>query len=146
MDFKVTGYKRCEVIKGVGRIDSATAPDIEKVLNKLISNKTLPEFLLSFEDDFIEKNNKTFWIKNNQLLTVEKKASEKNIDHISLNIRDFVPIFTGYMGLSEKYNAGCIAVNGKSTKAWNQYDIPEILKTLEYYFPKVFTYSTEFCF
>lgn len=39
MDFKVTGYKRCEVIKGVGRIDSATAPDIEKVLNELVEDK-----------------------------------------------------------------------------------------------------------
>ena len=39
MDFKVTGYKRCEVIKGVGRIDSATAPDIEKVLNELVEEK-----------------------------------------------------------------------------------------------------------
>ncbi|MEL7625312.1 MAG: STAS domain-containing protein [Anaerolineaceae bacterium] len=39
MDFKVTDYKRCVVVKGLGRIDSATAPDIEKVLNDLVEDK-----------------------------------------------------------------------------------------------------------
>jgi len=42
MDFKITDYKRCVVVKGMGRIDSATAPDVEKVLNDLLeSRKTI---------------------------------------------------------------------------------------------------------
>ena len=39
MDFKITDYKRCKVVKGLGRIDSATAPDIEKVLNELVEER-----------------------------------------------------------------------------------------------------------
>lgn len=38
MDFKIDDYKRCSVVKGEGRIDSATAPDIEKVLNELVDS------------------------------------------------------------------------------------------------------------
>jgi anti-sigma B factor antagonist len=39
MDFKVTEYKRCNVVKAIGRCDSATAPDIEKILTDLIPEK-----------------------------------------------------------------------------------------------------------
>jgi anti-anti-sigma factor len=36
MDFTVTEYKRCDVVKASGRIDSYTAPEMEAVFNKLI--------------------------------------------------------------------------------------------------------------
>jgi anti-sigma B factor antagonist len=36
MEFSVTEYKRCDVVKGVGRIDSNTAPQLESVINGLI--------------------------------------------------------------------------------------------------------------
>ncbi|NLB70793.1 MAG: STAS domain-containing protein [Chloroflexi bacterium] len=39
MDFTITDYKRCSVIKGVGRIDSATAPDLEKALMDLVDER-----------------------------------------------------------------------------------------------------------
>jgi anti-sigma B factor antagonist len=36
MDFTVTEYKRCDVVKTVGRIDSYTAPEMEAAFNKLL--------------------------------------------------------------------------------------------------------------
>ena len=36
MDFKTTEYKRCDVVKANGRIDSYTAPQLEEAFNKLI--------------------------------------------------------------------------------------------------------------
>ena len=36
MEFSITEYKRCDVVKGVGRIDSNTAPQLESVINGLI--------------------------------------------------------------------------------------------------------------
>jgi anti-anti-sigma factor len=36
MEFSVSEYKRCDVVKGVGRIDSNTAPQLESVINGLI--------------------------------------------------------------------------------------------------------------
>ncbi|MCK9245412.1 MAG: STAS domain-containing protein [Anaerolineaceae bacterium] len=39
MDFKVSDYKRCKVVKTAGRIDSATAPEVEKILTELIQDK-----------------------------------------------------------------------------------------------------------
>ena len=40
MDFKVTEYKRDCVVKGLGRIDSAVAPDLEQVLTDLIDKNS----------------------------------------------------------------------------------------------------------
>ncbi|HZK16860.1 MAG TPA: STAS domain-containing protein [Anaerolineaceae bacterium] len=39
MDFQVSDYKRCKVVKTAGRIDSATAPEVEKILTDLIQGK-----------------------------------------------------------------------------------------------------------
>jgi anti-anti-sigma factor len=39
MDFTISDYKRCIVVKGVGRIDSATAPDLEKTLMDLVAKR-----------------------------------------------------------------------------------------------------------
>ena len=36
MDFTSTEYKRCDVIKAKGRIDSYTAPQMEEALNKVM--------------------------------------------------------------------------------------------------------------
>jgi len=36
MDFTTTEYKRCDVVKASGRIDSYTAPQMEEVFNKII--------------------------------------------------------------------------------------------------------------
>lgn len=39
MEFTLTDYKRCKVVKGEGRVDSATAPDLEKVLSELVEER-----------------------------------------------------------------------------------------------------------
>ena len=36
MDFSVSEFKRCDVVKASGRIDSYTAPEMEAAFNKLI--------------------------------------------------------------------------------------------------------------
>jgi len=36
MDFTTTEYKRCDVVKASGRIDSYTAPQMEEAFNKII--------------------------------------------------------------------------------------------------------------
>lgn len=36
MEFTVTQYKRCDVIKTSGRIDSNTAPELNKALNEIL--------------------------------------------------------------------------------------------------------------
>lgn len=39
MDFTISDFKRCIVVKGVGRIDSATAPDLEETLMDLVAQR-----------------------------------------------------------------------------------------------------------
>jgi anti-sigma B factor antagonist len=36
MDFTITELKRCDVVKGVGRIDSNTAPQLETTMSSLV--------------------------------------------------------------------------------------------------------------
>ena len=38
MNIFTTSYKRCDVVKAEGRVDSNTAPDLEKVFNEVIEN------------------------------------------------------------------------------------------------------------
>jgi predicted acetyltransferase len=122
--------------------------DVEKLLMKLLkhSERDFPEFLLTVQDDFIEKNNKTFWLKHNQLLRLENIEQKKEINQLRLNIDTFVQIFTGYQSFIEKYLQGMIAVNGTFSSEWRQFDIPEIIRELTFVLPPLQTYSTEFCY
>ena len=36
MNLQTTEYKRCDVVKAVGRIDSNTAPELEKAFNNVL--------------------------------------------------------------------------------------------------------------
>jgi thymidylate kinase len=110
------------------------------------SERDFPEFLLTVQDDFIEKNNKTFWLKHNQLLRLENIEQKKEINQLRLNIDTFVQIFTGYQSFIEKYLQGMIAVNGTFSSEWRQFDIPEIIRELTFVLPPLQTYSTEFCY
>jgi anti-sigma B factor antagonist len=38
MEVTATQYKRCDLVKAAGRIDSATAPDLENALNAITEN------------------------------------------------------------------------------------------------------------
>ncbi|HPJ89810.1 MAG TPA: GNAT family N-acetyltransferase [Thermotogota bacterium] len=137
-----------EVVKTKKPSRMIKIPDIEKLLRKLMthSEKSLPEFLLTVEDPFIEKNNRTFWFRDNQMLTVDDRNRKGDIDHIRLNISDFVPLFTGYSSITEKYLQKKISVNNGTSSGWNQYAIPVILREIEFLLPPLQTYSTEFCY
>jgi len=49
MDFEVTEYKRCAVMKSNGRIDSYTAPEFEEALNQLME-KNYYNIILDMSD------------------------------------------------------------------------------------------------
>ncbi len=49
MDFEVTEYKRCAVMKTNGRIDSYTAPEFEEALNQLME-KNYYNIILDMSD------------------------------------------------------------------------------------------------
>ena len=38
MEVTTTQFKRCDVIKAVGRVDSATAPQVEEAMNAIVES------------------------------------------------------------------------------------------------------------
>ena len=53
MDFEVTEYKHCTILKGNGRIDSYTAPDVEGALSKLIEKDQFNIIFNMVDIDFV---------------------------------------------------------------------------------------------
>lgn len=105
MDFKVTEYKRCYVVKGLGRIDSASAPDIEKVLMELLpENKSI---IIDMQDiDFISSAG---WWSIIRAQKEQKKSHRGDLILTSLgeNVKDsmdligILPYFTVYDSVVE---------------------------------------------
>ena len=72
MEITTTEYKRCDVVKTVGRIDSYTAPDLEEVLSSL-TNEGKYKIVLDMEDvDFM--SSKGWWV----LIETQKNCKRYN--------------------------------------------------------------------
>lgn len=100
MDFKVTEYKRAFVVKGFGRIDSAVAPDIERILTELLEkNKAI---IIDMSD--IEFVSSAGWWSIIRIQKELKKRGRGNLTLVGLNqnVREsmdligILPYFTIY--------------------------------------------------
>ncbi|MGB4594394.1 MAG: STAS domain-containing protein [Anaerolineaceae bacterium] len=86
MDFKKTEYKRGTVVKGVGRIDSASAPDLEKIMMDLVQGGK--SIILDLQDvDFVSSAG---WWSIIRVQKELKKTSNQDLILASLceNVRD----------------------------------------------------------
>ena len=71
MELSTTQYKRCELVKAIGRIDSNTAPDLEKAFNEIIESGKSGIVFDMAEVDFI--SSRGLWV-----LLETQKACKKN--------------------------------------------------------------------
>ncbi len=72
MEITTTEYKRCNVVKTVGRIDSYTAPELEESLSAL-TNEGKYKIVLDMEDvDFM--SSKGWWV----LIETQKNCKRYN--------------------------------------------------------------------
>jgi len=72
MEITTTQYKRCDVVKSVGRIDSYSAPDLEEVLTSL-TNEGRYKIVLDLEEvDFM--SSKGWWV----LIETQKACKRYN--------------------------------------------------------------------
>lgn len=103
MDFKKIDYKRGTVVKGVGRIDSASAPDLEKVMMGLVHGGK--SIILDLEDiDFVSSAG---WWSIIRVQKELKKTSQQDLILTCLceNVRDsmdligILPYFSVYDNL-----------------------------------------------
>ena len=79
MEITTTGYKRCDVVKSVGRIDSYTAPELEEVLTSLTKNGKY-KIVLDMEDvEFM--SSKGWWV----LIETQKACKRYNRGELILS-------------------------------------------------------------
>lgn len=87
MDVTINEYKRCDVVKASGRVDSSTAPDLEQALNSIIE---AGRYKLIFDmTDVNFMSSKGWWV----LIDTQKKCKRYNRGEIVLvnvqqNIRE----------------------------------------------------------
>ncbi|MEJ2266860.1 MAG: STAS domain-containing protein [Anaerolineales bacterium] len=72
MDISTTKYKRCELVKADGRIDSYTAPELEEALNSVTANGTYKIVFDMSDVDFM--SSKGWWV----LIETQKKCKRYN--------------------------------------------------------------------
>jgi anti-sigma B factor antagonist len=82
MEITTTSYKRCDLVKAVGRIDSNTAPELESAFNELVdSGKTGIVFEMS-QVDFI--SSRGLWV----LLETQKACKRGNGRLVLVNVSE----------------------------------------------------------
>lgn len=87
MEINITEYKRCDVVKATGRIDSSTAPQLEEALNSIIE---AGRYKIVFDmTDVTFMSSKGWWV----LIETQKKCKRYKRGEIALvkvnpNIRD----------------------------------------------------------
>ena len=105
MDLTRTEYKRCTVVKGSGRIDSASAPDVEKVLMELVPK--VKAIILDMADiDFVSSAG---WWSIIRVQKELKKSGRNDLIMVALcdNVRDsmeligILPYFSTYDTLTD---------------------------------------------
>lgn len=82
MEITKTAHKRCEVVKAVGRIDSNTAPDLEKAFTELVENGRTGIVFDMSEVDFI--SSRGLWV----LLETQKACKRRNGRMILVNVSE----------------------------------------------------------
>ena len=82
MEFQTTEYKRCDVVKAVGRIDSNTAPELEKVFNDVLKGGKSGIVFDMSAVDFI--SSRGIWV----LLETQKSCKAANGKLALTNVSD----------------------------------------------------------
>ena len=98
MDISATPLKRCYLLTASGRIDSATAPKLQNVINEITGNGNFKVVLDLTDVDFISSAG--LWV----LVNAQKKCKRfnrgevvlsglQNRIHAALDLAGFIPYF-----------------------------------------------------
>jgi anti-sigma B factor antagonist len=82
MEITKTSYKRCDLVKAVGRIDSNTAPDLENSFNEIIDGGKMGIVFDMSEVDFI--SSRGLWV----LLETQKACKRGNGKLVLTNVSE----------------------------------------------------------
>ena len=82
MELSTTQYKRCDLVKAIGRVDSNTAPDLEKAFNEIIDNGKSGIIFDMAEVDFI--SSRGLWV----LLETQKTCKKSKGKLVLVNVSE----------------------------------------------------------
>lgn len=82
MEITTNEYKRCDLVKAVGRVDSNTAPDLEKYFNEILDNGKSGIVFDMDEVDFI--SSRGLWV----LLETQKACKKNKGKLVLLNVSE----------------------------------------------------------
>lgn len=98
MDISTTHYKRCDVVKITGRIDSYTAPNLEEVLKALTEKGNYKIILDLSEVDFM--SSKGWWV----LIETQKTTKRYNRGELVLvNVQDRIRESLSLVGMGSYF-------------------------------------------
>jgi anti-sigma B factor antagonist len=98
MDVIVTQYKRCDVVKAAGRVDSYTSPDLEKAFGEIIGAGRYKIVFDMQNVDFI--SSKGLWV----LIDAQKKCRRyKRGEVVLANIHPEIRESLNLVGLSNYF-------------------------------------------
>lgn len=96
MEFTKTDYKRCIVVKAIGRFDSATAGELEKVLTNLIPADK--DIVLDMSDiSFVSSAG--WW----SIIRVQKELKKKRDDLVLVALNDNVKDSMDLIGILQYF-------------------------------------------
>jgi anti-sigma B factor antagonist len=99
MDIMTTQYKRCDVVKMSGRVDSNTAPMLEEVLTSLTQSGRYRLVFDMTEVDFM--SSKGWWV----LIETQKNCKRYNRGEIVLaSVQDRIRDSLNLVGMSSYFN------------------------------------------
>ncbi len=83
MEVTTTEFKRCDVVKAVGRVDSSTAPKLEEALNSITESGRYKVVFDMSEVNFM--SSKGWWV----LIDAQKKCKRyKRGEVVLVNVQD----------------------------------------------------------
>lgn len=98
MDITTTQYKRCDVIKMMGRVDSYTAPNLEEALNNITNNGRYRIIFNMTDVDFM--SSKGWWV----LIETQKTCKRYNRGELVLVcVQDRIKESLNLVGMSSYF-------------------------------------------
>ena len=82
MELNTTQYKRCDLVKAIGRVDSNTAPELEKSFNEIIDNGKSGIIFDMADVDFI--SSRGLWV----LLETQKNCKKNRGKLVLVNVSE----------------------------------------------------------
>ena len=117
MEITTKQYKRCDLVKAIGRIDSNTAPDLEKKFNEVLENGTSGIAFDMEEVDFI--SSRGLWVLLETQKTCKKNRGKLVLVNVSENMQQALEKYGSYTlpgTLPDKSNVWVPIVVGEQDK------------------------------